>query len=298
MQKTLFQSVVNLLSSARRNVIIVSAFVRSETLALLLDGLNPDVNVEIYARWRISDIVAGASDVAVLDVVEQKNADFRVHDALHAKMYIADETALVGSANATDTGLGRSGWNRSNLEILLKCSANLPEIQSILNTLREKSVPPCRFDEKFIQRMQHAAPIVLSNMDDQDKWIPASLPEEVLRISQIEEFTVNDDALQDCYALGIGVGISEERLGEIARNRRIFAILHDVLNQGYYDSLSNDKGAAILMDAFFIQPENAMKKWIILKKWIEKFSENMYISLAKDGSEVVRRGQMLLSDRI
>lgn len=265
---------------------------RSETLTPLLDSIHSEVKVEIYARWRISDIVAGASDVAVLDVAKQKGADFRVHDALHAKIYIADESALVGSANVTEAGLGRLGGNHSNLEILLRCPTNCSEVQSVINDLRAKSLPPCRFDDELIRRMQHIASPMLNNMDN---WIPASSPKDVLGISQKGDMA-NDDIISDCYALGIGAGTSEKRLREIVKMRRIFAVLHDTLNQGYYDSLSDDKGCDILIDSFYVKHGDAMKKWGILKEWIETLSEDMYIASTRDGSQEVRKGRRLLSD--
>jgi len=298
MQKTLYQEVGNLLSSARERVIIVSAFVRSETLKSLLAFVNSGVKVEIYARWRISDIVAGASDVAVWDVAKRAGADFRVYDVLHAKIYIADENALVGSANATDTGLGRLGDNRSNLEILLKCSAESPEVMKVLDDLRKKSVVPCRFDDELIKQAQQSAPLAPSNADGEDNWTPRALPEQVLFVSQTGKFTDNQEAFQDCCDLEIGTGIDEERLGEVVSTRRIFEEIRDILSAGYQDSVPDNKGCDILINSFYVNPDSASKKWDIIKKWIDELSEDMYVSSARDGSQEVRAGQRLVSENM
>lgn len=284
------RTVSEMMRSARRQVIIVSAFVRSETLEKLFADIHSDVDIRVYARWRVSDIASGASDVGVIDVIDQRGADFRVHDALHAKIYIADDRALVGSANATGAGLGISQHN-SNLEILLPCPSDCPEIKNVLGILQKKSRRPARLPEATLQCARRFAGIH-EDAGSGDNWLPSASPKSVLLFSRGKN-PDDERAVEDCYILGIGPETTKKRLGSIVRARRAFIILKEALAKDYHDELPDRRIAGILSDEFSIDLATADQKWRNLKEWIEEFSNDMYISPGANSQTVLRKGRKL-----
>ena len=81
----------------------------------------------------------GASDWRVWDVTAANDVPLFACPRLHAKLYVADDKALIGSANATRPGLGMGA--ESNLEVLLEVDANAPTIQKAVATVCQESAP-------------------------------------------------------------------------------------------------------------------------------------------------------------
>ena len=128
-----------LLGSARRDVMAVAPFIRSAALERLLDAVPEGVKTTVVTRWRPLDILAGAGDLGVFDIAEARNIQLLLRHDLHAKLFVADERCLVGSANVTATALG---WREpSNLELLATVSRQTAEIREFEATLFATSIP-------------------------------------------------------------------------------------------------------------------------------------------------------------
>lgn len=290
MMNLLSESVTSLLSDAKHEVCIVSAFIRGDTLNFLLSNVKEKVSVVVYARWRISDIASGASDISVIDVAEKHNAKFMVHNDLHAKIYISDDKALVGSANATDGGLGRRSGKNNNLEILVNCDAHCDEIRSVLDELSKNAVPPRHFTSNDVERMREAYKDIVSYTDGGiDNWLPSSLPNDILGISNGRE-NVTEDALADCCVLGIEIGAKVEHMQEVFKKRRVCHVLDESLSSCSENVLPDDAVVKIISDKFQINHAAASEKWKILKKWVSKFSVTMQVIPSKESNsdELVR----------
>ena len=122
----LADEVLELLGSAQRQALIAAPFVRSEALARLLDAIPLGIDTTIVTRWRPLDLLAGASDLDVLDVATAKPAALLLRNDLHAKLFAADDVCLVGSANVTNLALG---WRApANFELLVPVSRTQPRI--------------------------------------------------------------------------------------------------------------------------------------------------------------------------
>lgn len=127
-----------LFSGARHRVIVVSAFVGAEALDELLKSVPGDVKqVAVYSRWRTNDIASGSTDWQAWDVAARHEAAFYACPDLHAKIYVADDKALVGSANATTLGLGLG--RMSNLELLIPADAGQVDVAGVLADVEERS---------------------------------------------------------------------------------------------------------------------------------------------------------------
>ena len=162
-----------LIAQARERVMVVSAYLGANALAQLLDSVpKPVAQVRVFARWEVQDIVSGATDWRAWDVARARGVPLLACPGLHAKIYVADSKALVGSANATASGLGLGGTG--NLELLVPASTSQPSVAQLL-TLVE-------------QRSREALPLGIDSTIGRDAakpdtipiWLPEVSPEDLL----------------------------------------------------------------------------------------------------------------------
>ena len=111
------EQIASLLESAKNSALIVAPFMRSDALSKLLNHVPNGVETIIVTRWRLADLLSGASDLNVYDLADATNADLLLRSNLHAKLFAADNKCLAGSANVTLSALG---WLKpANLELLI-----------------------------------------------------------------------------------------------------------------------------------------------------------------------------------
>ncbi len=119
-------------------MLIAAPFIRSEALGRLLDSIPGGVETKIVTRWRIEDLLAGASDLEVYELAEAKGISIYLCGNLHAKLFAADDTCLVGSANVTGAALG---WRpHSNLELLVPISRTAEPVSRLEKQLFDSGV--------------------------------------------------------------------------------------------------------------------------------------------------------------
>lgn len=95
---------------------ICSAYLRSDALIHLLDGWRGVSGSRILVRWRLGDLLYGASDFQAFQVGENLGIDFFMRLDFHGKVYSMPPAGLIlGSANLTLSGMGIS--DRSNQEV-------------------------------------------------------------------------------------------------------------------------------------------------------------------------------------
>lgn len=128
-----------LLGGAQERVIIVSAYLGASTLEQLLSAI-PDrsIRTTIFARWDTEDITSGATDWQAWDVARAYSVPLYACPRLHAKIYVADGAALIGSANATASGLGLGG--PGNLELLMSVPTSQQDVSRVLKLADLESV--------------------------------------------------------------------------------------------------------------------------------------------------------------
>lgn len=108
-------------SSAQLDVILVSPFIKRETLCSLITVVPVGVAVQVVTRWRADEVLSGVSDVDAFECLRIRSSQrtgpiqFRLLDSVHAKYYRFDSQVFIGSANLTNTGTGRSG---ASIELL------------------------------------------------------------------------------------------------------------------------------------------------------------------------------------
>ena len=97
---------VSVVRETVRYLDIASAFITAKGLAAILIHLKPTVKVRVLSRWRLSDLIGGASDLEVYPALRHLGIGFHVNQDLHAKTVLSDRQIIVlGSANLTSRGL-------------------------------------------------------------------------------------------------------------------------------------------------------------------------------------------------
>lgn len=118
---------------------VVTAFCKQQGLQFIDSSIKSDLKKKrILVRFRMNDILAGASDFKLFDYCKSNNWDMYIRFDLHAKTYVFDEKrCVVGSANLTNKGLNLYG--NGNYEI---ASVNEFEMEDIkkLNSLFDDAI--------------------------------------------------------------------------------------------------------------------------------------------------------------
>ena len=126
-----------LFQEEERNVTVIAPFIKVEALRTIISVLDRGVHLRCVTRWLPQEVAAGVSDPEILDLLED-HGDFSLSlaDRLHAKLYIAGNRCLVGSANMTSYGLGESEGG-GNIEVLVETTTDDPSVVATLKEIEE-----------------------------------------------------------------------------------------------------------------------------------------------------------------
>jgi hypothetical protein len=153
--------VIDAARAAKDRAVLCAPFTKRGIVERVTEILDPAVEVTLFTRWRPEEVAAGVSDTAVLALLENRGGRVFLHDPLHAKAFIFDDIALVGSANLTARALG---WTASpNLELLIEVAADTAEVVSLQEELGRGAVraTPAMADEiERVAALLPPAPVV------------------------------------------------------------------------------------------------------------------------------------------
>ncbi|MHA1698133.1 MAG: phospholipase D family protein [Promethearchaeota archaeon] len=124
------QYIRELFKKAHSKLIIVSPWIKNNALRYILSD-NKDIHLQVLTVGNFRDFLSGSSDILAFEWLLREDADVRLVINLHAKIYIADETAaIVTSANLTPSGLEK------NLEagICLTHKTDITELIDVVNS--------------------------------------------------------------------------------------------------------------------------------------------------------------------
>lgn len=111
-----YRWIADALSNVEQPIDLCSAFLRSEALSALLHSAPKSLSGRILVRWRLIDLIAGASDFEAYDIAVSRGFEVYMRLDFHGKLYsLPPHGVMVGSANATLSGLGLT--SASNVEI-------------------------------------------------------------------------------------------------------------------------------------------------------------------------------------
>lgn len=280
-------------AAATQNVLICAPFVKARVLDRLLQAIPSSVPVRVVTRWLPAEIAVGVSDLEVFDVVAARHgARLDLLDRLHAKIYIADDVALVGSANLTGAALGWS--DKPNLELLTTLEVTGEAIRQFIDQLVEAR--PASTEERdrvcalaselgvpklnLVSDAATTAPAVL--------WLPrlaaparlfqAYMPQTRGRLTE----SVLEAALEDLDTLGIPPGMPEPTFRIAVANafRRMPAIQR--LLAAAADELSDSDGAQIIRQMPGARDLDAEQQWLTVREWMTNFLDAHYEIVPKN----------------
>lgn len=279
-----------LLQKAKHRVVLCAPFIKAKVLETILSVVPSDVPVRIITRWRATEVAAGISDLEVLQIANERlNTELRLLDDLHAKLYMADDLCLVGSANLTATALG---WSRcSNVELLISADSTNSDITRLLERLKE-SEPAT--EKLRLEIQERAATLTTTTLDEglevtgdadarRQPWLPrCAAPDRLFEIYQNSATTAvvdgtREDGLADLQDLLIRKDLGQQEFNNAVRETLLlmpaFADIVDEIPQGLTDA----RGIWFVEDA---RPELgeqvARVQWRIIRDWIQTFFGDEY----------------------
>ena len=128
------------LQNADKSVQIISAYCKEKTIVQLNKMIPSTVDDRrLMVRFRLDDILKGSSDFTAAEYCLKNGWKVFLRFDLHVKTYVVDyPRGIVGSANATNSGLGMS--KVPNLEMATLVDMDSEDIKKI-NKLYEQAVP-------------------------------------------------------------------------------------------------------------------------------------------------------------
>lgn len=161
---------------------IIAPFIKTDALRSLLDVIPARASIRCVTRWLPAEVAAGVSDLEVLDVLEERGAqELLLADRLHAKLYIADNHCLAGSANVTLSGLGETN-DAGNIEILVDTDLDDLGVAAVLRSIESDAISATRAIADAVRRLAEvlpeAPPLAFTSV-----WHPVSRhPEQAFRL--------------------------------------------------------------------------------------------------------------------
>jgi hypothetical protein len=145
--------------------LLIVSFIKIEALTQLLWVADQCKNLKVIVRWRIQDVVSGASDLEIFPFLRDKKIPLYFNEKIHLKLYIFESNvAFNTSGNLTLKGLGYSA--NGNVEVGSMVTLTEADWQAIYE-LTEQSTP---VDEAIYQQMMET----VKNVPKQA--MPVSLP--------------------------------------------------------------------------------------------------------------------------
>ena len=290
------EAVRALLGSATERAVLVAPFIKTEAFEYVIGELNADCELVCVTRWLPRDVASGVSDLGILDVIEGRgNSQLRLLDDLHAKLYAADDTCLVGSANVTLAGLGLRP--QANTELLVEVPRSDDAVTQLLELVLERSRPATRNEA-----LQVAALARFVRADDllehrEEVWLPSSMRPELA-------FDLYNDFDREQAQLTFS---QQATLTDIARAGLPSGLGRDEFESRIHDLLASVPEVEEFLDSDEMQvlePGNLelrfadlvkrnliadpVEGWSALSKWLEAFFSELFTQV--EGSTVVRKG--------
>lgn len=281
-------------SLCRSRAWVASAFVTASRAQLLFEAVGSDVSSKLLVvRWRFDDLVSGASDLRVYELAKQYNWKLFVNLDLHAKVYVFDETSIVGSANLTEKGMKGVGAS-SNLELARVDAAGADSeiwFQQLLDSAVEINDEKYREIEAEVLVYQEKHGLV-------DKVLPTFSQAVASMLAPEHKYCVythdlfwgrpqdlmleckedrERDRKHDLLVLGLDEGANRELIGDRFLSSKAFRWLLDhVEGEAYFGELTHALHSSLCDDP---TPFRKTVKMLLsqLLEWADEFAEDYVI---------------------
>lgn len=194
---------INDLKSCEDEILILSAYVKLETLKWIDQNIKSLKRKYLLVRFQKSDIIFGATDFDIVRYCYENEWKIKFDLKLHSKIYIFDQkNFIIGSANVTQRGLSLAGEN-SNIETVVSgqlIENDFNKIYQIYNSATFFSKEILIFMEEEMQKEEDITSKsdvwsndIISKINKPSKFI--LMREDLLTSSNISEMTEEDKVL-------------------------------------------------------------------------------------------------------
>ena len=278
--------------------LIVAPFIKTDALRSLLEAIPRGVPLRCVTRWRPREVAAGVSDPEILDVLRERGTfELLLVDRLHAKLYVADDRCLAGSANVTLSALGDAS-GVGNIEVLVDTSVDDPGVRDTLATIDREAKPASDFMADAVRRLADALPS--SDPVAQTKlWHPFSRrPEQAYRAygHEVRGYLTAADRtlLADVARSNIAPGLSEQEFRHAIRDLLAALPIAATILSATEDNQLTLGDANPYLDTLATDYFTSNDIWKAFVQWMSYFYDDMVIK--QEVSEVALRRAQLLAD--
>ena len=160
-----------------KEVNIVSAFCKLDTLKKIDSLIKTNVNKRLLVRFLPSDLASGATDRTIYDYCKNNGWKIYIDFSIHAKTYIFDRVkCILGSANLTNRGLGIS--SNSNKELSSYFEIADEDYNKILSLYSDSEILDDELYNQIICSTEDSEIINFRNNLNINKTIQCLMPED------------------------------------------------------------------------------------------------------------------------
>ncbi|MGI5205823.1 phospholipase D family protein [Spirillospora sp. CA-108201] len=288
-----------MLAGASERVILVAPFIKKDVFEAALEAVPSSVeDVRCVTRWSVAEVAAGVSDpeIAEIAAADGRSRIDLCHN-LHAKLYIADNHCLVGSANLTAKAVGRNP--AANVELLLRVGTEHPEVQRTLDLIATSCVrasvslaQQIRAQADLMRRDEDAPQVLVAGQASiPQEWLPETRnPERLYNVYRGLHRNIGRDVLagvvRDLAHLDISPGLPEPAFAEaVLAGLRSISLTRQLFEIG---RLNLEEVKAELVDERSMSSEQAQRAVETLAQWLNYFHN---VHLVPVGAWEIREGR-------
>lgn len=289
-----WQQLSDLLAGAEREVVLVAPFMKQEVVGAALEAVPSSVrDITLVTRWSAAEIAAGASDLAVLDLVAARpGARLLLRHDLHAKIYLVDQRCLVGSANLTGRATGRTA--DPNLELLVEVPADDPGVARVLAEALGGSVAATHAMAATIEEQADQLAARATSLPDDARspaggWLPVSrAPNRLFGVYRGQQQnipeTIRKDLLLDLARLDPPQGLDHADFNAfVARRLTSWPALRALDEAGTVTKEALENNVAELVPDL----DNPAAAAETIVRWLDEFDPDVHI-VQRGSYEIVR----------
>lgn len=162
------------INEGAENLLLCSAYIRSDALNSLFADRDT-ASGSVLVRWRLEDLVCGASDLAVFDECQRLGLSLFMRLDFHGKAYAVPNLGVaIGSANLTLSGLGLH--DRSNAELCTLIEYNGKNVE-VLNQMFKGAK---KVDKDLVEQLAAFLPEI--NQQQVAQW-----PEQIRQLVNVDD---------------------------------------------------------------------------------------------------------------
>ena len=218
-------------------------------------------------------------------------------DRLHAKLYVADDRCLAGSANVTLSALGET-TGAGNIEVLVDTSVDDPGVSETLATIDREATPASDLMADAVRRLADALPSS-DTFTDVKLWHPFSRrPQHAFRVysERVNGYVIAADRLllADVARSDIAPGLSEQEFRHAIRDLLAAIPITATILTATGDTLLTRADVNAYFETLATDDFTAEEIWEAFVQWMSHFYDDMV--MRQEVSEVALRRAQLLAD--